>query len=167
MRPFTERLDKMVGKLRELGFRITPQRFAILEVLAAREDHPGAEEIYAAVKKSFPTTSIATVYKTLAFLKAIEEVLELEFSGDCNRYDGQKPYPHPHLICVKCKKIVDPEMASLTSMAEKLARESGYRLLSHRLDFYGICPRCREKEPLEMPKVDAWKQQRAHTRQKE
>ncbi|MDR3567993.1 MAG: transcriptional repressor [Syntrophobacteraceae bacterium] len=140
------RLDKVIRKLRDLGFRITPQRLAIFEVLSRREDHPGAEQIYSEVKQNFPTTSIATIYKTLAFLKSIGEVLELEFSGDCNRYDGRIPHPHPHLICIKCKKIVDPELASLASMTEKLARQSGYRLLSHRLDFYGICPGCLKKE---------------------
>lgn len=135
----------MLRKLRERGFRITAQRLAILKVLAENRGHPGAEEIYAAVKADFPTTSIATVYKTLAVLKAIGEVLELEFSGDYNRYDGKRPGPHPHLICIKCKSIVDPELASLAEMSEKLASESGYKLIGHRLDFYGICPECQKK----------------------
>ena len=136
----------MLRKLRGMGFCITPQRLAILKILAESKGHPGAEEIHAAVKADFPTTTIATVYKTLAVLKSIGEVLELEFSSDYNRYDGKKPAPHPHLICIKCKKIVDPELASLAEMAERLAAEWGYKLMSHRLDFYGICPECRSKE---------------------
>jgi len=141
-----DRLDSMLRKLRETGFRITPQRLAILRILAESKGHPGAEDIYAAVRENFPTTTIATVYKTLAVLKSIGEVLEIEFSGDYNRYDGKKPYSHPHLICIKCRKIVDPELASLADMTEKLALESGYELINHRLDFYGICPQCQKKE---------------------
>ena len=141
-----DRIDSMLRKLREMGFRITPQRLAILKILAESKGHPGAEDIYAKVRADFPTTSIATVYKTLAVLKTIGEVLELEFSGDYNRYDGKKPGPHPHLICIKCKRIVDPELASLSDMTEKLAAESGYKLITHRLDFYGICPQCQNKE---------------------
>jgi Fur family peroxide stress response transcriptional regulator len=144
MQKSSSRLDSMLMKLRQLGFRITPQRLAIFKVLAGSRGHPTAEEIHDAVKADFPTTTIATVYKTLAVLKSIGEVLELEFSGDFNRYDGKKPYPHPHLICIKCKKIVDPELASLAEMAEKLGLEYGYKLISHRLDFYGICPECQE-----------------------
>ncbi|HYA41612.1 MAG TPA: Fur family transcriptional regulator [Syntrophobacteraceae bacterium] len=140
-----DRLDSMLGKLRQTGFRMTPQRLAILKILAESNGHPGAEQIHAAVRKNFPTTTIATVYKTLAVLKSIGEVLEIEFSGDYNRYDGKKPYSHPHLICIKCKKIVDPELASLADMTEKLALESGYELITHRLDFYGICPQCRKR----------------------
>lgn len=131
--------------LRELGFRITPQRFAVIKILAESKGHPSAEEIYAVVKADFPTTSIASVHKTLAVLKVIGEVLELEFSSDYNRYDGKRPGPHPHLICMECKKIVDPELASLAAMTEKLASESGYKVISHRLDFYGICPECKKK----------------------
>jgi Fur family peroxide stress response transcriptional regulator len=135
----------MLRKLRELGFRVSPRRLAILKILAESKGHPGAKEIYAALKTDFPTASIATVYKTLAVLKAIGEVLELEFSGDYNRYDGKRPGPHPHLICVKCKRIVDPELAGLSELTERLASESGYELISHRLDFYGICPECQKK----------------------
>jgi len=146
MQEIPDRVESMLRKLRETGFRITPQRLAILKILAESKGHPGAEEIHAAVRVNFPTTTIATVYKTLALLKSIGEVLELEFSGDYNRYDGKKPGPHPHLICIKCKKIVDPELASLADMTEKLALESGYELITHRLDFYGICPQCQRKE---------------------
>ena len=58
------------------------------------------------VKKVFPTTSLATVYKTVALLKELNEVLELGFPEGSNRYDGNKPYPHPHLICTKCNIFV-------------------------------------------------------------
>ena len=139
------RFDSMLRKLREKGYRITPQRLAILKILAESQGHPGAEEIHALVKTDFPTTTIATVYKTLVVLKLTGEVLELGFSGDYNRYDGKKPGPHPHLICIKCKRIVDSDFASLAEMTEKLASQTGYELISHRLDFYGICPECQQK----------------------
>lgn len=146
MQDIPSRTESMLRKLREMGYRITPQRLAILKILAESKGHPGAEEIHAQVKIDFPTTTIATVYKTLAVLKSIGEVLELEFSGDYNRYDGKKPGPHPHLICIKCKGIVDPELASLVEMTAKLSSQTGYRLIGHRLDFYGICPECQQKE---------------------
>ena len=95
------RLDHMISKLREREYRITPQRLAILKILAVSEGHPSVEKIYSQVKKDFPTTSLATIYKTLIVMKEIGEVLELGFSDDSNRYDGNKPNPHPHLICIE------------------------------------------------------------------
>jgi len=138
-----ERLDHMVFSLREAGHRITPQRLAVLKVLAADPDHPSVEHIYRQVKTDFPTTSLATIYKTVALLKELGEVLELGFADWGSRYDGRKPYPHPHVICTKCGTIVDPEYSSMGEMAREMAKKSGFHLTHHRLDFFGLCPKCR------------------------
>jgi Fur family peroxide stress response transcriptional regulator len=136
----------LISKLKERGYRLTPQRIAVLKILAASTGHPSVEQIYEGVKADFPTTSLATVYKTVTLLKEMGEVLELGFSNDRNRYDGNKPYPHPHLICIQCKDIIDQEMATLSELPQQVAQVTGFKIVSHRLDFYGICPRCQEKE---------------------
>jgi Fur family transcriptional regulator, peroxide stress response regulator len=140
------RLNLMVAKLRAQNMRITPQRLAILSILAASEGHPSIEEIYDRIKVDFPTMSIATIYKTMTFLKELNEVLELGFPEGVNRYDGSKPYPHPHVICLKCKKIMDSELGSLQHLIEAAGKETGFRIFSHRLDFFGLCPECQAKE---------------------
>ena len=139
-----DRLETMIKKLKDLDFRITPQRLAVLKILAESEGHPSVEEIFEQVKPNFPTTSLATIYKTVNLLKEIGEVVQLDFSEVGNRYDGNRPYPHPHLICTKCKTIMDPDMATVEDLSKKLARKTGYEILNHRLDFFGICPRCQE-----------------------
>ncbi|MBW1706302.1 MAG: transcriptional repressor [Deltaproteobacteria bacterium] len=80
------RLDQMLAKLREQKFRITPQRLAILKILAVSDGHPSVEQIFKQVKADFPTTSLATLYKTVTLLKQLNELLELGFSGSGNRY---------------------------------------------------------------------------------
>ena len=98
--------------------------------------------VYETVKQEFPTTSIATVYKTINVLKQINEVLEIAFPDGSNRYDGNKPFPHPHVICIKCKKIVDLDMDSLDEMKKEVALETNFKILNQRLDFFGICSDC-------------------------
>ena len=136
------RLKELVAKLGERGHRLTPQRLAVLKILAASEGHPSVEEIYEQIKPDFPMTSLATVYKTVALLKEMNEVLELGFSDGSNRYDGNKPYPHPHLICSQCGAIEDLEINALSDIPQQVARDTGYQIVSHRLDFFGICPKC-------------------------
>jgi Fur family transcriptional regulator, peroxide stress response regulator len=140
------RIDQMLSKLKRHGFRMTPQRVAILTILADSKEHPSVEEIYKAVKIKFPTTSLATVYNTISLLKELNEVLELGFPDGSNRYDGNKPYPHPHVICTKCKKIMDPELVHLGEISEEMSMKTGYKIFSHRLDFFGLCPKCQKKE---------------------
>ncbi len=139
------RLDKMITALKEAGRRITPQRLAVLKILARSTDHPSVEEIFQVVKQDFPTTSLATIYKTVSLLKELGEVLELGFSDWGNRYDGNRPYPHPHVICTRCGAIVDPLFPAMEDMANEIEELSGYRLTHHRIDFFGLCPRCQKE----------------------
>jgi Fur family peroxide stress response transcriptional regulator len=140
-----DRLHRMLARVRERSFRLTPQRMAILKILAYSEDHPTVDEIHQQVKSLFPTTSIATVYKTVALLKELDEVLELGFPDGSNRYDGNRPYPHPHAVCTRCKKIMDPEISSVEELSEEMKKKTGYTISFHRLDFFGLCPECQEK----------------------
>lgn len=139
---FEQRLQQMLEKLQGLDFRITHQRLAVIRVLAASDDHPSAEQIFEKVRARFPTTSLATVYKTIALLKDVGEVLELGFPDGSNRYDGNKPYPHPHIVCSGCGKIVDPEVVGLDELENQIVRKTGFKILHHRLDFFGLCEEC-------------------------
>jgi Fur family peroxide stress response transcriptional regulator len=137
-----QRLNQMLSKLKEQDFRLTPQRLAVLKVLAVSEGHPTVERIYETVRAEFPTTSIATIYKTVNLLKQLNEVLELGFPDGSNRYDGNKPYPHPHVICTECKKIIDPNLGSLKDLTKEVIKKTGFQILNHRVDFFGTCRDC-------------------------
>jgi Fur family transcriptional regulator, peroxide stress response regulator len=149
-----DRLRKIVNHLQERGHRITPQRYSILKVLVESREHPSAEAIYRELGTIFPTMSLATVYKTLALLKQEGEVLELGFSDLGNRYDGNKPYPHPHVICTDCGAVVDPPPFDLEKITREIIRATGFTIMTHRLDFYGLCPACQEKSQHFAPTTD-------------
>lgn len=138
----SERLKQIVEKLKANGCRLTPQRLAVLRFLAETQTHPSAEMIYEHVKKDFPTTSLATVYKTVTLAKELGEILEIGLAGGSNRYDGFNPSPHPHLICLECQKIMDPDLDALDGMTEELAKDTGFKIVNHRVDFFGVCPEC-------------------------
>lgn len=138
------RFQQLVAKLKESDYRLTPQRVALLRLIASSEGHPSAAHLHEQIKAQFPTTSPATVYKTLNLLKELGEVLELGFSHGDNRYDGSRPYPHPHLICIRCRKIMDPQVSLVNDLTQEVAELTGFQVISHRLDFYGLCPDCRQ-----------------------
>jgi Fur family peroxide stress response transcriptional regulator len=142
----SQRFDVIIQKLRDNGHKITPQRLAIVKILAKSEGHPSVENIHARITRDFPTMSLATVYKNISLIKSLGEVLELGFPDGSNRYDGNRPTPHPHVICVKCKKIVDPDLDSLDEMKKEVASETNFEILNHRLDFFGICGPCRAEK---------------------
>jgi len=135
-----ERMEHIVRRLRASGYRLTPQRLAVLRAVLSSRSHPSAEEIYREVAAEFPMLSLATVYKTLNVLKELGEVLELEVGG-CSHYDGNIT-PHPHLICVKCHSIVDLPPDAMVMVSEDVLAQTGFRVLRCYVEIYGLCPRC-------------------------
>jgi Fur family peroxide stress response transcriptional regulator len=135
----------VTARLKATGYRLTPQRLAILRALIASQQHPSVEQIYREVRRDFPTTSLATIYNTLECLKSLGEVLELPLGGG-SRYDGRNPEPHPHIVCTVCGRIEDLDI-DLGGTTQAVAQERGYTEVRHRLEFYGVCPRCQGDEP--------------------
>ena len=138
------RFDELITALKECDFRLTPQRVELVRLIAASEEHPSAGQLYAQIKRQFPTMSHATVYKTLALLKEIGQVLEIELRDD-NHYDGNRPEPHPHLICSRCNKIIDGELDLDPATIRKLEQASGYTIHRSQISFYGLCPDCKHE----------------------
>ena len=139
------RFEQLIARLKESEYRLTPQRVELIRLIAASEGHPSASHLYNQIKVQLPTMSLATVYKTLDLLKELGEVLEIGLRDD-SHYDGNKPYPHPHLICIKCKRIMDGELDSaVKNIVQEVEKNFGFQILKHQLDFYGICPDCQNK----------------------
>ena len=155
MNPNTEtRVEDLRQKLHDSGCRITPQRLCILKALVDLNTHPSAEEIYAQVRLVSPTTSLATVYKTLDTLRDLGEVLEIQPGDGRQHYDGVRPSFHPHVICIRCGEIRDVEIAGLADLPGQAQAASGYEIHSPRVEFYGLCPACQaQKENLERSKT--------------
>lgn len=136
------RFGELITTLRERDFRLTPQRVELVRLIAASEGHPSAVQLYAKIRTQFPTMSQATVYKTLALLKEMNQVLEIALRDD-NHYDGNRPHPHSHLICMQCKKIVDGDLEFDLTSIRRLEETSGYQIVRPQISFYGLCPDCK------------------------
>lgn len=136
------RFDELITALKERDFRLTPQRVELIRLIAASEGHPSAAQLYAGIQRQFPTMSQATVYKTLALLKDMGQVLEIDLRDD-SHYDGNRPEPHPHLICVQCGRIIDGEADIDPSAIRKLEKTTGYKILRSQVAFFGLCPECK------------------------
>jgi len=141
-----KRYASMAGKLKMSGLKSTPQRLAIMRVLAESKGHPSVDEISRRLRRLFPGISQATVYRNIMLIKSLGEVYEIALAGAGSRYDGRRPYPHPHIICLECGKIMDPELESLRDMTREITAASGFEIKTFRLDFFGICPACRRRK---------------------
>ena len=131
----------MMEKYRDLHIKLTPQRLAILRYLNGNTTHPSAEDIYKAVQPQFPTMSFATVYNTLEALKNKGSVQELKIDHAKKRYDPDSTVHH-HLICNKCKNIIDIHKDFNLSLPNEMTE--GFDVLGNSIEFFGICNECKK-----------------------
>ena len=135
-------VDKQVGKLKELGLKITPQRLAILDFLDGNTSHPAAIDIYRNLKKKYPSMSMATVYNTVDVLAKNGMLLELPITKDKLNYDPDTS-AHDHAFCSRCGKIFDifPDKAAIPAEPQSVALE-GFNVVSVRKVYYVECKDC-------------------------
>ena len=135
-----ERLDGLIRRLRERGHRVTPQRLTVLRLLLDGE-HPAAEEVYRRLRAVSPTSSLATVYKTIDMLRRAGEALEVQAPGRSARFDVVTPFAHPHHICTRCGSVSDLEDIA-PEVIEGLRRSAPGLVTAWRLDLFGLCATC-------------------------
>lgn len=130
--------------LRDNGFKVTPQRLAIYNVLSATKAHPSAEMIFNELQPFYPTMSLATVYKTIEILKEIRLVQALNVGEDSFRYDANTAN-HPHVRCMSCGRVDDLDNIDSRNFINEVADSTTYRLTGQQFYFFGVCPECQKK----------------------
>lgn len=124
--------------------KVTPQRVAIYEAVAATEAHPPPEEVFRLVRDEMPNVSLATVYKTLDFLEEIGLVARVSSEGSNRRYDANLE-PHHHLVCSECGSITDFLDASLNDLRLR-RRLGGFKPERISVQVTGVCADCARPE---------------------
>lgn len=141
-------IDKVKQQLQTQGYKLTPQREATVRILLENEeDHLSAEDVFLLVKEIAPEIGLATVYRTLELLTELHVVEKLNFGDGVARYDlrgDTNKHHHHHLICVVCGTMEEIKEDWLLPLEERLLDQFGFETVDHRLDFQGICRRCRD-----------------------
>ena len=144
-------LEDLRGKLSERGYKMTPQRKEILQIFVEHSDyhHMSAEDVYKILREKDSEIGLATVYRALDLLSELGILVKVEFGDGCSRYElntaDPKLHHHHHLICLKCKKVIEFEEDLLDDLEEDIAKKSGFQILNHEVKFFGYCNDCREK----------------------
>ncbi len=125
------------------GLKSTQQREIILDEFLRSSSHLSTEDLYLRLRKRHPGIGYATVYRTLKLFAESGIAEERHFGDGQTRYEsvsGQEH--HDHLICTACGAILEFENPEIERLQDKVAKEHGFRIKSHRLDLYGLCGKC-------------------------
>jgi len=135
------RFEHFKSKAHAAGVKLTQQRLEIFREIAARRDHPDAEEVYHAVRHRMPGVSLDTVYRTLWILYDLKLIATYGQLRETVHFDPN-PDPHHHYICVRCGIIRDLKTPELDDFQLPSAAAPYGSVLALRIELSGICEGC-------------------------
>lgn len=144
-----KQIDNLKNNLKEKGYKLTPQRRAILDIIIENEGkHLTTEELYDLVKDDCPEIGLATVYRTMQLLEELGIVCKLDLDDGCNRYElvhQEENHQHHHLICMSCGKVIEVKADLLDSLEQEIQSKYNFQIKNHSVRFFGICSDCLKK----------------------
>lgn len=133
----------LLERLRQRGYRVTPQREMIVEAVAESCNHLTAEEIFEAVHSRSRAINVATVYRTLDFLVKEGLASRSDLGGGRIVYATTQHGPHIHLVCRLCGQVIEASYELVASLEQRLAEQYGFTADLSHLAIAGLCPGCR------------------------
>jgi Fe2+ or Zn2+ uptake regulation protein len=133
--------ERVVGKLRERGLRVTPQRIVIHRALCSESRHMTAEQVRASVSDVLPGTSLPTVYSTLELFEGLELVRRVGTGNGAVVFDSRVE-PHAHTVCRRCGAMADLEGTAAPDDALRRASAGGFAPDHAQLVVWGLCRDC-------------------------
>jgi Fur family ferric uptake transcriptional regulator len=132
--------------LKQQGVRLTSQRQLVVRRAAAYL-HFTAEELVKDVQAIDKSVARGTVYRTLALLHQAGVVEKHDFRYGAPNYEVTLGKAHhDHLMCMDCGEIIEFQEPCVEAMQQAIVQRYGYRLLSHTLKLYGLCPKCQAQQ---------------------
>lgn len=136
-------LPELTERLRRQARRITGPRQAILGILQSHPHPLTNKEIFHALPPGH--CDLATVYRSLHLLEDMGLVHRCDFGDGVARFEITRDRSgghHHHLVCTECSRVVEVESCLAGEWEERIARESGFTRVTHKLEFFGRCPAC-------------------------
>ena len=129
--------------LKQKGYKLTPQRRVILDIIHETSSHLTADDIYNLVQQRIRGVNKSTVYRTLELLEELDCVVRSEM-GERFIYHHAEEGHHHHLVCRQCGRIIEMSEAHLEPMRQMLLDELGFQVDIKHLMLHGLCADCRK-----------------------
>lgn len=134
----------IIDTLRARGFRITPQREIVVDILAHAGQHMSAEEIFSELQQRTRVTNISTVYRTLDVLWEEGFACRNDLSEGRIVYATTEHGPHIHLVCRRCNHVIEARPEVLAPLGNELQAQYDFEADLQHLSIFGTCDGCQE-----------------------
>ena len=140
-------IEVFKDSLKKSNQKITHQRLKILQSFLNTEKHVSCDELYQMVRRQNPEIGYATVYRTLKLIQGAGLAREVDLGDKISRLEHEYGHKHhDHLICLECGKFLEVFDPEIEELQERLAKKQNFTPVRHKMDIFGYCQKCQEKE---------------------
>lgn len=132
---------QLAKKLKKAGFKLTPARLAVINVLESNAEHLSHNQILAEGKKIYPKLSRATVYRTMDLLVELRLMRPFYLNDPTQRFVSAEG-GHHHLVCTDCDATIEFEYDTVSRLVQALSIQYKFQIHSHLLELQGLCEEC-------------------------
>jgi Fur family ferric uptake transcriptional regulator len=136
-----EKSERLLQHMEQHGLKSTRQRTLIIDLFFELGGHLTVEELWTRVRQRDAKVSVATVYRTMKLLAECGLAHARHFGDGQTRYEGVGEH-HDHLICTRCGTIVEFEDDRIEALQDRVAKQHGFKVTSHKMELYGLCSNC-------------------------
>ena len=137
--------NPIVQALDQAGYRLTAPRLALAGLIVDHDGHFSASDLAAAARDRRIGMSRATLFRALDLLVELGVVERLDLPNGEHAYVECAPAHHHHVVCSRCGRTAEVDDAGLTEAVREIARTSGFRIDTHRLELFGLCRSCQSR----------------------
>ncbi|MFI5200013.1 MAG: Fur family transcriptional regulator [Candidatus Limnocylindrales bacterium] len=132
----------IVSSLDRAGYRLTEPRRVVAGLIAERGGHFTAADLVDDARRQRLDVGRATIFRTLELFTELNAVERVDLPSGDHAYVECEPIHHHHVICSMCQRTTEIEACGMPAVARDVARRTGFRIQSHRLELFGVCPDC-------------------------
>jgi Fe2+ or Zn2+ uptake regulation protein len=135
-----------VDEIHAKGYRVTPQRLAILDAVCDIGRHATIGEIQFHLKQSDPSIDLATIYRNLKILCEVGLLVSAHTTNQGDVYEIAHETPHQHLICKRCGQMQSVESTAFLELQAAIQRDTGFAIEVEHLMLRGVCKNCSQED---------------------
>jgi len=140
-------MSRETEELKQAGLKATRPRLMILQLLESSEErHLTAEGIYRTLLDEGEEVGLATVYRVLTQFEQAGLVQRHYFDGERAFFELDEDKHHDHMICMRCGRVEEFVNDDIERLQLEVAAAHNFKLTEHRMELYGLCGSCRDKE---------------------
>ena len=124
------------------GLRLTRQRRAVLDAIAAAPRSLSPLQVYEAARTQCPELGLTTVYRTLEVLDEIGALRRVHGHDHCESFVPAGAAHGHTVLCGSCGRVTEFTTCDMRAISQAASDETGYVITDHFLQLSGLCERC-------------------------